>query len=63
MGMRCERDIERERELEISEQREKRLKDKIEDWVGLIDDQLEEPSPSEFEKTLQLPVKGSRLSH
>jgi hypothetical protein len=63
MAMRCERGVEREKELEVSEQREKRLKDKIDDWVGLIDDQTEEPSPSEFEKTLRMPVKGSRLSH
>jgi hypothetical protein len=61
MPMQCERDLERKKELEISEQREKQLQDKIDDWIGLIDDQTDDRS--EFEKTLRMPFKRSERSH
>ena len=68
MAMRCERDLEREREMETIELRSRRLKALVEEWTAAIDEVRAEPflddeKLSEFEKTLPMPANRSKRSH
>ena len=66
--MRCERDFEREREMETIEFRSRRLKALVEEWTAAIDEVRAEPllnseTISEFEKTLPMTASKSKRSH
>jgi hypothetical protein len=66
--MQCERDLEREREMDAIERRAERLKAMVEEWTSAIDEVRETPflddeSISEFEKTLPMTANGSKRSH
>jgi|SoiMethySBSTD1v2_1073268.scaffolds.fasta_scaffold4140724_1 hypothetical protein len=57
---------EQRKELEKIEQRSKRLRAAVEEWVNLIDETLDtmpEHSGSEVVTTLRLPPNGSKRSH
>lgn len=66
MGMRCEPD--KQNEIKMTEQRSRRLKAAVEQWMNLIDEAQASSFASEdkdagFEKTLRMPVSSSRRSH
>ena len=68
MGMRCEGDLERKKELETMERRSRRLQDLVEEWTNAIDavnegSSFEENSSPDFAKTLQMPLKKANRSH
>lgn len=52
----------------MTEQRSRRLKAAVEQWMNVIDEAqassfAPESKDSDFEKTLPMPVNGSRRSH
>lgn len=66
--MKTQNEREVEAALRRSEQRERRVKAAIEEWVTLIDDCREDPPSfddrfAEFEKTLRMPPKRPEWSH
>ena len=66
MGMRCE--PEKLKEIKMTEQRSRRLKAAVEQWMNVIDEARSssfagEEKNSDFEKTLQMAINGSRRSH
>ena len=66
MGMRCE--PEKLKEIKMTEQRSRRLKAAVEQWMNVIDEAqassfASEDKDSEFERTLRIPATGSRRSH
>ena len=68
MAIRCERDLERENEMDAIERRSRRLKAMVEEWTAAIDEVRDEPfldeeAISEFEKTLPMTANRSKRSH
>ena len=66
MGMRCQ--PENQKEIKMTEQRSRRLKAAVEQWMNVIDEAqsssfASEDKDSDFEKTLRMPLNGSRRSH
>jgi hypothetical protein len=68
MAMHCERDLEREREMESIERRSRRLKALVDEWTSAIEEVAEEPyledeTIAEFEKTMPMTANSSKRSH
>lgn len=68
MAMHCERDLEREREMDALERRSQRLKALVEEWTSAIEEVAEEPylddaRIAEFEKTMPMTANRSKRSH
>lgn len=66
MGMRCE--PEKQNEIKMTEQRSRRLKAAVEQWMNVIDEAqtssfASDDKNSEFEKTLRMAINGSKRSH
>ena len=68
MAMQCERDLEREREMDTIERRSQRLKALVEEWTSAIEEVAEDPRLdderlTEFEKTLPMSAIRTKRSH
>lgn len=66
MGMRCQ--PEKQNEIKMTEQRSRRLKAAVEQWMNVIDEArgssfASDDGDQDFEKTLRMPMKGSKRSH
>ena len=68
MAMQCERDLEREREMDAIERRSRRLKALVEEWTTAIEEVAGQPilndeRISEFEKTMPMTANRSKRPH